>query len=273
MQLVIPTHGRVHKQITLRALPPSLRREVLLITSSEDEAEQLRAAIKPQGVSARNVRVAPVNTITDKRQWILENVKSDVFMLDDDMVFYRRCDFHLRVYTQRWKPKDPSKHKGLSLDYVTESELEHLFTNLASRLADVPLVGISSRFGNDLEPTEERIGANRLMHAFGYRRRELKKFSFNDVDFREDFHLALSMYRRGHASYQIYEWCVAPGAYGAPGGCTKERTVSASDAAAVRLAELHPGYVKVVYKNYKGTPRKEVIVQWKKALEHGRRVV
>jgi hypothetical protein len=42
--------------------------------------------------------------------------------------------------------------------------------------------------------------------------------------------------------------------------------VAKSDAEAEKLAALHPGLVKVVQKDYKGVPRKEVIVQWKKAL-------
>ena len=81
--------------------------------------------------------------------------------------------------------------------------------------------------------------------------------------------MALTLYRAGHPSYQVYDWCVAPGAYGAPGGCSSERTVAASDAAALRLAELHHPFVRVVDKAYKGVPRKEVVVSWKKALKSG----
>lgn len=262
MRIVIPTYGRVNKQTTLAALPPTLRREALLITSDAAEYEALRRASK-------NVKNAPVSTIAQKRQWILENVKDDVFMLDDDMVFYRRCGLNRRDYRDgRWKAKPG--HKTLSLDYVTEDSLVALFDTLAMNLGDdVPAVGISSRFGNDLEPLDWKRGPNRLMHGFGYRRATLRKlkFRFDAVAFREDFHMALTLLRTGAPSVQCYDWCVAPGAYGAPGGCSAERTVAASDAAAHRLAELHPGFVKVVDKDYKGTPRKEVVVSWKKALE------
>ena len=47
------------------------------------------------------------------------------------------------------------------------------------------------------------------------------------------------------------------------------RLVAASDAAALRLAELHHPFVRVVDKAYKGVPRKEVVVSWKKALKSG----
>lgn len=266
MRIVIPTHGRVYKQTTLAALPDDLRREVFLVTSDPAEADALRKAWR--GLIA-GVKDAPVKTIADKRQWILENIRDNVFMLDDDMVFYRRCDgAHRRFVDGRWKALPG--YKTLSLDYVTDAGVHELFYNLTAQLEEGHgAVGISSRFGNDLESREWRNrDANRLMHGFGYARRELIKraFRFNAVQFREDFHMALSLYRAGLPSAQCYEWCVAPGPYGAPGGCSAERTVAASDAAAEELAALHPGFVRVVQKDYKGTPRKEVVVSWKRAL-------
>lgn len=266
MRIVIPTHGRVAKQTTLMALPSNLRREVLLVTSTESERKQLLVS---NPLKDKQVKVAPVKSIADKRQWILENVKDDVFMLDDDMVFYARCDMRYRDFVEgRWKARPG--HKTLSLDYVAAHGVEALFTELSENLGtDYPAVGISSRFGNDLEPLDRKAGANRLMHGFGYHRKTLMQqdFKFNAVAFREDFHMALTLLRAGRPSYQVYDWCVAPGAYGAPGGCSDERTVEASDAAAFKLAELHAPYVAVVDKDYKGTPRKEVRVQWAKAYK------
>jgi hypothetical protein len=268
MRIVIPTFGRVDRQTTLMALPTEFRREALLVTSNTSEAEAVRRNYELKKIQ---VRVAPVATIADKRQWILENVKEDVFMLDDDMVFYRRCAPQHRTFVGgRWKPK--SGYKGLSLDYVTDPGLFELFEYLEEKLdRGFPAIGISSRFGNDLEGSEWKYGANRLMHGFGYDRKLLRglKFQFNAVQFREDMHMALTLLRAGYESAQCYEWCVAPGAYGAPGGCTDERTVAKSDAAAEQLATLHPGFVRVVQKDYKGTPRKEVVVSWKRALTSG----
>lgn len=267
MRIVIPTHGRDQRQTTLMALPAIMRREVLLVASTEHSAENLRRMHK---LDKKQVRVASVNSIADKRQWILENIKDDVFMLDDDMVFYSRCGHRYRDFVNgRWKARPG--HKTLSLDYVSEGGVVALFGELEDELDNYPAVGISSRFGNDLEPMDRKSGANRLMHGFGYSRKTLRnlKFKFNAVSFREDFHMALTLLRAGHESHQRYDWCVAPGAYGAPGGCSDERTVAASDAAAETLAALHPGFVRVVDKNYKGVPRKEVVVSWKKALSSG----
>lgn len=266
MQIVIPTFGRVHKQTTLSNLPPNLRKETLLVTSDSAEFEALSKAWRGQ---IKGVKNAPVSSIVAKRQWILENIKSDVFMMDDDMDFYKRCPLKNREFVGgRWRPKDG--WFSLSKTYVTEHDLISLFDELREYLeSGTSAVGISSRFGNDLEYSAYKLGANRIMHALGYRRAVLRKmkFAFDAVAFREDFHMALTLYRAGHSSYQVYDWCVAPGAYGAPGGCSSERTTDASDAAAEELAKLHAPFVKVVQKEYKGTPRKEVVVQWKKALE------
>lgn len=265
MRIIIPTHGRVAKQVTLRSLSAELAKATTLVASSASEAEALSANYR--GTKVR-VTWAPVKTIADKRQWILENIKDDVFMLDDDMAFYKRCQLFDRSFVEgRWKAKLGAK--TLSLDYVSDSGLEFLFSSLSAALMVYSSVGISSRFGNDLEQREEKIGANRLMHGFGYSRKTLLKlgFKFNAVQFREDFHMALTLLRTGRESLQRYDWCVAPGAYGAPGGCADERTVAASDAAAHKLAALHPGFVRVVDKTYKGSPRKEVVVSWKRALE------
>lgn len=271
MRIVIPTHGRMLRQTTLMALPPALRRDAFLVASSARDAADLLAEWGRHLTSPKNVKVAPVNSIADKRQWILENVKDDVFMLDDDMVFYRRPSQKHRTFDGRWKAKPG--YKTLSLDYVDDEGVKALFEDLEVALEDAPAVGISSRFGNDLEPLDVRYAANRLMHGFGYSRKTLRdlKFKFNAVAFREDFHMALTLLRAGHASYQRYDWCVAPGAYGAEGGCSSERTVAKSDAAAETLAALHPGFVRVVEKQYKGTPRKEVVVSWKKALLSGQK--
>ena len=82
MRIVIPTYGRVAKQTTLANLPLDIRREVFLITSDPAEADALKKAWKGQ---IAGVKDAPVKTIADKRQWILENIRDNVFMLDDDI--------------------------------------------------------------------------------------------------------------------------------------------------------------------------------------------
>jgi hypothetical protein len=79
----------------------------------------------------------------------------------------------------------------------------------------------------------------------------------------------LQLLRKGYDNIISHE-TVVDNVYDLRGGCHDERTVERSDAAAELLAELHPGLVKVVEKDYKGSvKRKEVIVSWKKSLNAG----
>lgn len=266
MQIIIPTHGRPHKQTTLDSIPPEIRQDVLLVASTQEDFDILKK-------KHANVRIAPVKTIADKRQWIMENVKKDkIFMLDDDMYFFGRCPLQFRVYDGRWKLTD-DRHKLLSRDYASDAALVGAFEHISAMLDDVAHVGLSSRMGNDTEPYEWKMNT-RMMHAIGYRRDvflSVPKLKFNEVQCREDFNVTLKLLRQGFKNLVLYSYCCSPGPYGAKGGAHGERTVALSNEQAELLAEIHPGLVKVVDKSYDNVPRKEVIVQWKRAFEHDRR--
>lgn len=262
MQLVIPTHNRPFKQTTLESLPPELREDTLLVVSNQEEAEILKRRHK-------YVRIAPVKTIADKRQWIMENVVVDkLFMLDDDMYFFGRCPRQFREYDGRWKLTD-ERHKLLSRTYASDTALVGAFAQMSLMLDDVAHVGLSSRMGNDTEEYEWKMNT-RMMHAIGYRRDvfHAQKLKFNEVLCREDFNVTLRLLRKGFKNQVLYSYCCSPGPYGAKGGASKERTVELSNQQALLLEKLHPGLVKTVDKTYDNVPRKEVVVQWKKAYNH-----
>lgn len=257
MRLVIPTYGRAAKQVTLRSLPPALREVTTLVTSDPAEAAALRRMHKL-------VVDAPVKTISEKRQWIAERWPRDrIFMLDDDMVFQCRLPDSETAVGTRGLIGVGGKSL-LSSANNTDHAIENVFSVFES--CGYNHFGLSSRLGNDLVVTPWRV-VTRAMHAFGFDARVLArtKAKFTDVAFREDMHVTLNLLRAGHPNLTAYRVAVSPGAYGAAGGCSGERTVAASDIAAHTLAALHPGIVRVVQKTYMGLPRKEVIVQWKKA--------
>lgn len=243
MRIYIPTRGRVDRQVTLRSLPDSLRGRTWLV-APKDEVPELKKIHK-------NVLTQPphISTIAAKREWIVKQHKGDkLIMLDDDMGFYARGP------------------KGLIKEYATDKVIEALFQWVEDQLDDFAHVGISSRMGNNrVEETEKRT--TRMMHAIAYHVPTMKRcVTFNRVAMREDFDYTLQLLRAGYDNIVKYDVCVAPGSYGAKGGCADERTVQKSDEEAEKLAKLHPALVKVVQKDYLGVPRKEVVVQWKKAL-------
>lgn len=243
LRIYIPTRGRVEKQITLRSLPKNLWGRTWLVCPA-DEAGSLKKVHK-------NILVQPshINTIAEKREWVVKQHKGDkLIMLDDDCGFYARGP------------------KGLLKEYATDKVVEELFQWVEDKLDDYAHVGISSRMGNNrVEEAEKRT--SRMMHAIAFHVPTMKRcVTFNRVAMREDFDYTLQLLRAGYDNIVRYDVCVAPGSYGAKGGCADERTVQKSDIEADKLAALHPGLVKVVQKDYLGVPRKEVVVQWKKAL-------
>ena len=259
-QIVIPTHARPYRQTTLKSIPPEIRDEVLLVTSTEEDSEILSKTHR------NTIRAIHSGGIAAKRQWIMQNVKArKIFMLDDDMYFFGRCPREARDYIGgRWKAQPG--HKVLSRDYAPDDAVVLMFGILSHMLDNYAHVGLSSRMGNDVvQPEVVEVG--RVMHAIGFHSEVFRKqrVDFSTVRFREDFHAALSLLRAGFKNAILYAYCCSPGAYGAVGGTSTERTREDSDREAERLAALHPGFVRVVEKNYDNEPRKEVVVSWRRA--------
>ncbi len=90
----------------------------------------------------------------------------------------------------------------------------------------------------------------------------------------EDFDVQLQLLKRGLGNACLYYWAQGQSKTNAPGGCSLWRTHEVHEAAARRLAELHPGLVRLRQKANKtdaggfGT-RMEVTIAWKKAAGLG----
>lgn len=273
MRIVIPTHERAHKQITLNALPAKIRNDVLLVVSTSQDLQILKK-LYPNNEVVR----AKADGIAKKRHWIMKNVDAEsIFMLDDDMYFFGRTPVENRQYVNgRWKPKPAYQKTGgkmLAVGYADDKTLVKLFKQFEKHLRMLAHVGLSSRMGNDCVEESWKINT-RMMHAFGLRTDVYKdcKLNFGEVRFREDFNITLHLLKRGYQNTVAHDFCVGPGSYNSPGGASGERTVEESDKEADKLAMIHPGLVSVVQRNYGGeasVPRKEVICYWKKAFESG----
>lgn len=296
MQVVIPTHKRPTRQTTLRYLPDEIAQEVLLVTSNEDDAVAIREhysnIIEPdQVISIEEYdpkNHAAVNSIGKKRQWLIENVGSHaVFQMDDDFQgFYKRCAMKYRKLDTSqgspcWVLTDEAKAKDIKLlgrGNITDDDITHLFRTLEAMVSGknkpdwAAHVGISSRMGNNREDLDW-VKGGRMMHAIGHHRGTLfdNNIKFDEIQLREDFNVTLRLLRLGFCNAISYDICVSPDDYGREGGCSDERTVKFNDEQAELLAKMHPGFVKVVQKDYEHSiPRKEVQVSWQKALQAGR---
>lgn len=254
MLIVIPSSGRATRQITLRALPESIRSKVhLCLYPCEVDAYAfnpgLRMVVDPE-----------VQGIAQKRQWILDHTTdSKVVMLDDDLVFATR------------RSDSPTKFRA-----STDQDIQSMFIEIGLLLDSYAMVGVSGREGANRN-TERLLENTRLMRVLAYRADVLfdEDVSAADGNVMNDFYTVLSLLTRGRQVVNI-NWIVQ-NQHGSDttGGCSAYRTSEAQTAAALVLQAKFPRFVKVVQKETKtawgGKPRTDVIIQWKKAYECGRK--
>lgn len=294
LQIVIPTHARSHRQITLNNLPPVLRKRTLIITSTEQDAEAINENYQHP---AQMIRVAHgVKSISEKRHWIMQNVKAPfIFMMDDDIDFFARCAAKYRFWNNgQWeirqqfhktnlnaKTKMTLMIKAQPADFVACFQaIEKRFKERVARHEQLaidrglPYGGVAMGFRMHNDKIQDSWVYNaRLMYAFGINREIYKrlKLNFNEVFCREDFNITLRLLRAGYPNAIYTEFMSSPKDYNAEGGASTERSMNRSDMEADKLARLHPGFVRVKFKDYKtGIPRKEVNVQWKRAYWEGK---
>lgn len=253
--IVIPTKGRAHKQTTLVSLPAHIRRKVRLVVY-KNEAKHYRLCWPDQPLW---VVPLSVRGIAEKRRYLIENTKTRfLLMIDDDFRFCYR----------------PTMKSG-SLIYLDEND--ERFVRMFKRmryLADVYLhVGISHRSGNHnaKEPLKfnSRIAGTYMLDLVRLKRADVE---LGRLEVMEDFDITLQLLRKGYENVVLYRYCYNHMGYSnAKGGCSSFRTPDVQKRAAIRLAELHHPFVKVIERKastWQGmTTRTDVIVYWKKAFQ------
>jgi hypothetical protein len=273
--LIIPTHGRVGKQITLAALPVKLQSEVILVASLVEEAKQLRTLYpKNEVVVAKGTK-----SIAQKRHWIMQNIEGKMlFMMDDDIAFFERCPPAWRVWEEHRKayalaPGAPDGAALMKRLYPADKRLLELFQDMDTHVAktkNLAMIGIAHRRHSDKKKDSWEVNS-RMMYAFGVDKNLYNglKIRFDAVGLREDFHVVLSMLRKGRECHNYLELLNNEyGTFGAAGGCSGERSMDYSNEQCFALQKLHPAFVKVVDRQYTTTTsRKEVVIAWKKAFE------
>lgn len=266
-KIMIPTRGRVGDQQTLKSLSALLRRDTILVCPANERDMLIQHAASKYvdhegGQPVVLAQPDTVTTIAAKRKWMMEWARENgidkVLMLDDDLFFYYRY----------WKQEAKNGEGDWRLNDSYDEMTTRWITELMDRITpEVPHGGFGPRQGNNNFPDGWLVGGARMMLALAYHvPTALDNAVWDRISFREDMDVALQLLRKGFPNVITHDFCVGQKSYAAPGGCDQERTTEKSDADAYKLAELHPGFVKVVAKEYLGHPRKEVIVQWKRAL-------
>lgn len=179
-----------------------------------------------------------------------------IVMCDDDLLFSVR--------------KSPL---GPHLRDATEKDMEALLRWTDSMLKKYAHIGISARQGNNaLVGTREKclVFNKRAIHYLGYQVKPFLAMKHDRVRVMEDFDITLQLLRAGFQNALTYWWAQDQAGTGTEGGCSSYRTLEVHNAAAYKLAELHPEFVKIRDKENKTGPeamrnRKEVTIYWQKA--------
>jgi hypothetical protein len=256
MQIIIPTRGRTSKQLTLQSLPGELRKRTTLVCPKR-EASSLYRLYNDLGVKIV-IEPYPNMKLTQKREWIVQTWfdygHTKIIMLDDDLRFSTRIsedDWHLRE--------------------IQGEELIPEFQRIEDKLGpEYPHVGFGQRQGNNWVEEVGWKSPGKMVCALGYYLPTVaKECRWDLVELRQDMCATLQLLLKGYAN-AIWTETVVDQKRDAPGGCSIYRPDEMSAAEAEKFANLFPQYVSVVDRDYKGQPRKEVVVQWKKALDYGK---
>lgn len=248
MEIYILSKGRAHRQTTFNNLPPFLQDRVTIAVYPEELQDY------------RNYPAIPVHCekrgVGHKRQWLLENCPSrKLVMLDDDLVFATR------------RKDDPTKFREAAPD-----EIGSLFDDIEQMLDQYAHVGVSGREGANRR-TEPRITVGRMTRILGYQVDVLKvnNIRLDEMQLMEDFNTTLRLLRAGYPNMIINYMVQNQNGSNTAGGVSEYRTMEKQSAAAEELARKHPAFVSVVEKSTKtawgGLPRKDVVIQWKRAYE------
>lgn len=264
MRIYIPSKARADSPMrTWNGLSEAVRKHRTQIVVGPDDVESYEAAgygdallVHPEGM-----------TIGEVRQWIVDyhldhHDDPRLVMMDDDLDFYKRRKDH------------PGRFVGADPESVTQ-----MLITIYEALERYPHVGVCPREQGHRWPPYETFFA-RMTRVLAYDAAVLRKVgaTFTRVKVMEDFDVALQLLRRGYATNMITAWLQGQAKSNAPGGCSTYRTPEMQEAAAKKLAELHPGLVTVAQRRTKGgwfeekgegSVRYDVRIQWAGAYEDG----
>jgi hypothetical protein len=258
MQIIIPTKGRTNDQLTVNSLRGCGLIERTTLLAPGKEARTMQSYRSDWKVEAQ-----PIDTwkIHEKRAWILQEWArrghDKIIMLDDDL------RFATRISKDDWHLKE-----------IIGQELEAEFDRLEEKLGpEFPHVGFGPRQGNNTLTEVGWRSPGKICYTLGYYLPVvLKECELGQIHLREDLELCLQLLLKGYPNAVLTETVVDQRGFDKPGGTSTERTVEHSNAEALKLAAMYPGYVSTVELKYKvSLQRVEVIVQWMKALQDGQR--
>ena len=265
MRIVIPTLGRIHKQITFERMPDNLKSKVVFVVQKHEYDEFARKWGKYEIAKLPK----QINRIGATRQWIWEQFSDERFaMLDDDLKLRRR-DYKPGEDVE-WPSCYPEPEEWNRVFEWAEQKMDSGIPVCACRTADVPPTPACHP-----ETDNVRIYTNIMFDAPALESEWNFRPDYTRVNVGEDFDVLLQIMSQGIPSSSLTQYNTHQKETGAEGGCELWRDVEVHNEDMRRLAELWPGYVTLKEKfygsggNMSGQSRLSASVQWKKCFKDG----
>lgn len=205
--------------------------------------------------------------LSSQRQYLLSNSKNKyVFLMDDDLSFQFRENGKLRN--------------------CTPNDMERMLSSVLKHHSDFPIVGISSRFGNN-RVLEDFVDNTRVSRCYSVDTDIFKSLNITIAPFEpfimQDFYLVLQFLTRGKTNRVLYNFSQGDGGSNTEGGVSKYRNPELMKKVADFLHEKYPHFVVVKEKKTKGSwknfpkdkegnsIRTDVNIFWKRAYLSSKR--
>lgn len=262
MRVYIPSMGRAGNIGRVQTTADFIKDAVYVVP--KNEVVQYTIALDKMGGSYR-IEGCSEKGIAAVRHWIGKCAKdhreSKFCMMDDDLMFAVRAsanDWRLR--------KCDDRDMRAMLKWIENALENYAHASVSPRMVN------SGSFKDGCSPTSGVEENKRTLRVLAYRTKEFLSVKHGRVPVMEDFDVNLQLLEKGHKNVLSYYWANDQRGTGEKGGCSSYRSLEAHNAAARKLHELHPEFVKLREKENKTGAaelrnRMEVTIQWGKAWE------
>ena len=255
--IIIPTLGRMDKQVTYNSLPEKYKAITTFVVQAHEFAEMdKRYPGKVLGLPPEINRIAPT------REWIFNKFKETRHMVFDDDL-----DFVVK------EPNPGEGTKWLSRKF-SDQDFDDAFNLMATWMdEDIAYGGFLPAWViPDVSQWPVRECQRIMTNVFYDGPRIPNDIEWNRVAAAEDFDVNLQLLTRGFKNRISAKYMLTCSETNAEGGCSTWRTLEVHNDAQRKLAELWPDFVKVREKEvtsgpWKGKMKLATTIQHKKAYE------
>lgn len=262
MKLVIPTLGRIDKQITFENIPKKFHSDVRLVVQTHEYE-----AMKERYGDLIVCLPENVKNIARTREWIFNHFCSErMFVFDDDLKF----SYQTYKLNEEGAPKW-TKRK------CNEQEFDDMLALVNSWMDQGIVFGgiLPASVISDITQYPIRKCTRVMSNVFYDGPKMPKDLEWCRVPFAEDIDVTLQLLTRGYENWvsAVYR---ADFPTANPGGCSLSRTLESHNESSRMLVELWPEFVKLNEKELKTGPwagdvKAAVRVYTKKAYQSSQR--